>query len=65
MYIFEETISFYIALIIVPALLGFAAYEVSVFVNEVKSILKNRKPKKDMTVEEVISRMNDGVFDRG
>lgn len=65
MYLFEETISFYIALIIVPALLGFAAYEVSVFANEVKNILKNRKPKKELTVEEVIARMNDGVFDRG
>ena len=65
MYIFEETISFYIALIIVPALLGFAAYEVSVFINEVKNLLKNRKPKKEMTVEEVIARMNDGVFNRG
>lgn len=65
MYLFEETISFYLALIIVPAILGFAAYEVSVFVNEVKNILKNRKPKKELTVEEVIARMNKGVFDRG
>lgn len=64
MFIFEETISFYIALIIIPALLGFAAYEVSVFVNEVKSILKNRKPKKGLTVEEVIARMNGGAFNR-